>query len=138
MNTENLSNIVEVIRTSFETRDFGPLVNLFTDDGIYETPYAFENTRTVGIDAIRKRFAHVTESAWNKAVRINTVSAKSTVALDGNTVFVAFNITGIRISDNTPFDFPSSVAVIHTRNKHIYHYQDYPNVLGIRKAAGLE
>jgi len=122
---------------SFQTRDFDPMISLFTDDGIYETPYAFENSRAVGIEAVRKRFAQVAESTWNKAVRIDTVSVQLTPALDGSTVFVVFNITGVRVADNTPFDFPSSVAVIHTRNNYIYHYQDYPNVLGIRKAAGL-
>jgi len=137
MNTENLSRIVEIIRVSFETRNFDPMIDLFTDDGIYETPYAFENAQAIGIEAIRKRFAQVSESQWNKAVRINTVSVKSIPALDGNSIFVAFNISGVRVSDNTPFDFPSSVAIIHTRNNHILHYQDYPNILGIRKAAGL-
>lgn len=137
MTPQDPSNITEIIRTCFQTRNFDPMVNLFADDGIYETPYAFENAKTIGIEAIRKRFAQVSDSAWNKAVKIDTVSVKSMPMLDGETVFVAFNITGTRLSDNTPFDFPSSVAVIHIRNNHIVHYQDYPNVLGIRKAAGF-
>lgn len=113
------------------------MVNLFADDGIYETPFAVENNKAAGIEAIRKRFAGVAESAWNKAVRIDSVSVETMPGMDGETIFATFNITGIRLSDDTPFDFPSSVAIIHTRNNRITHYQDYPNVSGIRKAAGL-
>lgn len=138
MNTDNLSRIVEIIRMSFERRNFDPMVDLFTEDGIYETPYAFENAKAVGIEAIRKRFAQVSESTWNKAVRIDKVTVTSIPALDGNAVFVTFSISGVRVADNAPFDFPSSVAIIHTSNNCISHYQDYPNILGIRKAAGLD
>ena len=133
-----IENIVEVIRTTFQTRDFTPMVDLFTNDGVYETPYAFENARVEGIEAIRKRFAQVSTSAWNKAVKIDSVNVKATPALDGATVFAQFTITGTRIGGNVPFDFPSSVAIIRTQNDRIVHYQDYPNVAGIRNAAGLD
>jgi hypothetical protein len=137
MSAESLSNIVEVIRVCFQTRDFDPMVNLFADDGIYETPYAFENSKAIGIEAIRKRFALVADSAWNKAVKIDTVTVKTMPMTDGDAVFAPFSISGYRVSDNTLFNFPSSVAVIHVHNNRISYYQDYPNVLGIRKAAGL-
>jgi hypothetical protein len=130
--------IVEIIRTSFQTRDFTPMVNLFDDDGVYETPYAFENARVEGIQAIRKRFEQVSASAWNRAVKIGAVKVIATPAGDGTTVFVEFTITGTRVADQKPFDFPSSVAIIRTKHDRIIHYQDYPNVAGIRKAAGLD
>lgn len=132
-----IKDIIETIRTCFQTRDFGPIVELFAENGVYETPYAAENAKSEGIDAIRKRFAQVSDSPWNKAVRIEAVSVEITVADDGNTAFVQFIIKGTRVADGGYFDFPSSVAIIRSQNGRIVHYQDYPNVAGIRKAAGL-
>jgi ketosteroid isomerase-like protein len=134
---ENIQSIIETIRNAFQTRDFWPMVESFTDDGVYETPYAFENARSEGIQAIRQRFAQVSESQWNKAVKIEKVTVKATTALSGESIFVEFFIKGRRTNDNEPFDFPSSVALIQIQGNKITRYQDYPNVAGIRKAAGV-
>lgn len=129
--------IVETIRNAFETRDFGPFVDLFAADGVYETPFAAENNRIQGIAAIRAHFAKMTESPINKSMKIEKVSVESVPGADGTTVFVAFEIKGKRLSDGQPFDFPSSVAVLYTAGDKIQLYRDYPNVAGIRQVAGL-
>lgn len=132
-----IAQIIETIRNSFETRDFGPFVDLFTENGIYETPFAAENHKVEGIAAIRKHFAQMTESIINKSLKIEKVTVNSIPAADGSTVFVAFTIGGMRLADNTAFDFPSSVAILYTQQDKIIRYEDYPNVAGIRKAAGI-
>lgn len=132
-----IQNIVETIRNAFQTRDFGPFVDLFAEDGVYETPFAVENKRIEGIAAIRAHFAKMTESPINKSLKIEKVSAESIPAGDGTTVFVSFEISGKRIADGQSFDFPSSVAVLYTDGDKISRYRDYPNVAGIRQAAAL-
>lgn len=132
-----IQNIVETIRNAFQTRDFGPFVDLFTEDGVYETPFAVENKRIEGVAAIGKHFARMTESIINKSLKIENVSVESIPAADGNTVFVSFEIKGKRVADGQPFDFPSSVAVLYTDGNKIHLYRDYPNVAGIRQVAGL-
>lgn len=132
-----IAQIIETIRNSFETRDFGPFVDLFTENGVYETPFAAENNKVEGIAAIRKHFAQMTESIINQSLKIEKVTVNSIPAADGSTVFVAFTIGGMRLADNTAFDFPSSVAILYTQQDKIIRYEDYPNVAGIRKAAGL-
>jgi hypothetical protein len=52
-------------------------------------------------------------------------------------VFVSFEIRGKRVADGQSFDFPTSVAVLYTDGHKISIYRDYPNVAGIRQAAGL-
>lgn len=132
-----IKEIAEVIRISFQTREFAPMVELFAENGIYETPYATENAKAEGIDAVRKRFAQVSDSTWNKNVKIEEVSVKITPADNGDTGFLEFTIKGKNIKDGTRFNFPSSVAIIHSQNGRIVQYQDYPNIAGIKKAAGL-
>jgi ketosteroid isomerase-like protein len=132
---ENLREIVEIVRNCFQTRDFSPMVELFSASGIYETPYAQENNRSEGIEAIRRRFAQVTESPWNKAVKIDEVRVNTISSVDGRTIIAEFFIKGTRRSDQAPFDFPSSVAIITVHNGQIEHYKDFPNVAGIRAAA---
>jgi len=134
---EDIESVVETIRQAFQTRDFGPMVEAFAQNGIYETPYAAENSRSEGIDAIRQRFALITNSPWNKAVKIEDVSLNATPAADGGSFFVEFKIKGTSVKDQTPFDFYSSVAIIQIRNDKIVSYRDYPNVAGIRQAAGI-
>lgn len=130
-----IQDIVETIRKSFETRDFGPFVAQFTDDGVYATP--FDNNKIEGIEAIRKHFAKMTESIINQSLKIEKVTVNSIPAAEGATVFVAFTISGKKVADGSPFDFPSSVAVLYTQGSKITRYEDYPNVAGIRKIAGL-
>lgn len=132
-----ITAIVETIRNAFQTRDFGPFVALFTEDGVYETPFAAENKRIEGIEAIRAHFAKMTESPINKSMKIESVVVESVPAADGTTVFVSFEIQGKRTADGQSFDFPSSVAVVYTDGHQIRLYKDYPNVTGIRQAAGL-
>jgi ketosteroid isomerase-like protein len=132
-----IQNIVETIRNAFQTRDFGPFADLFAEDGVYETPFAVENKRVKGIAAIGKHFAKMTESVINKSLKIENVSAESIPGADGTTVFVSFEIKGKRVADEQSFDFPSSVAVLFTDGNKISLYRDYPNVAGIRQAAGL-
>lgn len=138
MASENLTGVVEVIRKCFQTRDFTPMVGLFASDGVYETPYAEGNNRQEGIDAIRKRFEQVVNSPWNNAVKIEEVMVNSIPSNDGVTVTVEFRITGTRLKDQVTFDIRSSIAVIKVTNGRIAFYRDYPNVAGIRKAAGFE
>jgi len=132
-----IAKIVETIRKSFETRNFGPFVDQFTENGIYETPFAAENNKVEGIAAIRKHFARMAESIINKSLKIEKVTVNSIPAADGTTVFVAFNISGTKVADGSSFDFPSSVAVLYTQEDKIIRYEDYPNIAGIRKVAGL-
>ena len=113
------------------------MVDQFTVDGVYETPYAFENSRCEGLKAIRQRFAMVSASAWNKAVTIDNVTVKNTPTQELSTVVVEFFIIGTRRTDGEPFNFPSSTAIIHTRDGCITHYQDYPNMLGIARSADI-
>lgn len=131
------AEIVEIIRKAFETRDFGPFIGQFADNGVYETPFATENNKIEGIAAIRKHFHQMTESVINKSLKIEKVTVNSIPAVDQTTIFVSFNISGTRLADGSSFDFPSSVAVLYTEKDKITRYQDYPNVAGIRKAAGL-
>src|ERR1700761_7016799 len=107
-------NIVETIRNAFQTRDFGPFVDLFTANGVYETPFAIENKRIEGITAISAHFAKMTESPINKTLNIENVSVESILAADGTTIFVSFEIRGKKVADGQSFDFPSSVAVLYT------------------------
>lgn len=79
----------------------------------------------------------MTESIINKSLNIEKVTVNSIAAADGTTVFVAFNISGTKVVDGSSFDFPSSVAVLYTQEDKIIRYEDYPNVAGIRKVAGL-
>jgi ketosteroid isomerase-like protein len=132
-----IAQIIETIRKAFETRDFSPFVDLFAENGVYETPFDAENNKVEGIAAVRKHFAQMTESIINKSLKIEKVTADAIPAADGSTVFVAFTIQGIRLADNTLFDFPSSVAILYTQQDKITRYVDYPNVIGIKKAAGL-
>ena len=132
-----IQDIVETIRNAFQTRDFGPFVDLFAEDGVYETPFAIENKRIEGISSISAHFAKMTESPINKTLKIENVSVESIPAADGTTVFVSFEIKGKKIADGQAFDFPSSVAVLYTDGDKITLYKDYPNVAGIRQAAGL-
>ena len=132
-----IQDIVETIRNAFQTRDFGPFIDLFAANGVYETPFAIENKRIEGIAAIGAHFAKMTESTINKSLKIEKVSAESILAGDGTTVFVSFEIKGKRIADERAFDFPSSVAILYTDGDKINLYRDYPNIAGIRQAAGL-
>ena len=132
-----IADIVETIRKAFETRDFGPFVNLFEENGVYETPFAANNSKIEGIDAIRKHFAQMTESIINKSLKIERVKVNQVPAADGTTVFVAFEISGKKVADSSMFDFPSSVAILYTQGDKIIRYQDYPNVAGIRQVAGI-
>ena len=133
-----IQHLVETIRNAFQTREFGPFVELFAENGVYETPFAFENNKVEGIDPIRRHFAKMTESIINKSLKIEKVTANSVPGADGTSVFVAFYISGKKVADDSPFDFPSSVAMLHTQDGKIIRYEDYPNVAGIRKAAGLD
>jgi ketosteroid isomerase-like protein len=139
MNDNNMLTMIETIRFSFETRDFKPLVDLFCEDGVYELPFALDenHVRDSGIMAIRERFAHFRDSAWSKAVRIDRVTVKTFPVVDQDAILVQFFISGVRKADGVSFDFPSSVAILRFKGDGIAHYQDYPNVLGINKAAGL-
>jgi ketosteroid isomerase-like protein len=137
MALENLNEMVELVRNCFFTRDFTPMVEKFSENGIYETPYSAENARFEGENAIRKRFAQVSESPWNKAVRITAVNVNAIEAKDGMTVTVEFSINGIRLCDNKTFAILSSIAIIEVRDGQIQTYRDYPNITGIRSAAGL-
>ncbi|TSJ43733.1 hypothetical protein FO440_05960 [Mucilaginibacter corticis] len=65
-----IQGIVETIRKSFQTRDYKPFVDLFTENGAYETPFAVENKRIEGLPAIGKHFAKKIESPINKALKI--------------------------------------------------------------------
>ncbi|TSJ35934.1 nuclear transport factor 2 family protein [Mucilaginibacter corticis] len=132
-----IQNVIETIRNAFQTRDFNPFVALFAADGVYETPFATENKRIAGIAAIGAHFAKMTESPINKAMKIESVSASSIPGADGMTVFVSFEIKGKRLADGQSFHFPSSVALLYIEGDKIKVYRDYPNVAGIRQAAGL-
>ena len=135
----NIREIIEIIRQCFETRNFTPMVNLFAKDGVYETPYALDGSliKSNGIDAIKKRFERVSESSWNKAVTIDTVTVETISLMESNSAVARFFISGKRNKDGAAFNFPSSVAIITIKDGRIVHYCDYPNLLGISKAAGL-
>lgn len=74
----NMESITEAIRSSFASRNFTPMVALFAEEGVYETPYAEAPNRWQGIEAIRARFRQVSDSGWNKAVTIESVTVRST------------------------------------------------------------
>jgi ketosteroid isomerase-like protein len=130
-----IADIVETIRKAFETRDFGPFLSLFDENSVYETPFAANNNKIEGIEAIRKHFAQMTQSPINKLLKIEKVTVNQVPAADGTTVFVAFQISGTKVADGNTFDFPSSVAVLYTNDDKIIRYMDYPNVERIRQLA---
>lgn len=135
MNSTSVTEIIEKARIALETRDYEGFISLFSEDGVFETPFALNGIeRLVGVEALRKHFGAGTEAG--KMLEIHHVKAVIYSAADPDIATVEFSAEGRSLFTSQSFDIPSSIAVIKCREGKIIHYRDYPNTMVIARLAG--
>ena len=139
MAISNAHEIVEALRVALETRRYDEFVGLFADDGTYELPFALPGVPGCfsGIASIRARFDAIAQSPMTTLLEVRQVSATIMQTADPEVVVVEFSARGTVLANGNSFDLATSIAVIRLDNGKVKQYRDYPNTLGLAKAAGV-
>ena len=131
--------IVEAIRSAFESRRYDAFVDLFAGDGTYELPFALPPSPQsyAGVAQIRGRFEAVATSPVGRLLKIQTLSATVHAGDDPAVTVVEFTAVGTQRESGAAFSVVTSIAVIRCEAGRVVQYRDYPNTLGIAAAAGV-
>lgn len=135
----NPAAVVEVMRLALEERRYSDFVAQFAEDGTYELPFALPGTpnRSAGIADIRARFEAIAQSPATKLIEVISVAANVIESTDPNVLTVELRTKGKARTSGEAFEVQSSIAVIRFENGKVKQYRDYPNSIGIAKAAGV-
>ena len=131
--------VIETLRDALEKRRFDLFVKQFAQDGVYELPFALPTTpgRFAGIDAIRARFEAIAQSPTTQLLQVTQVSAECMQTTDPEVAVVRFTTQARNSRTEEATTMISSLAVVRCRGGQVMSYQDYPNTLGIARAAGV-
>lgn len=138
MNRQEVSLLVDNLAKALATRDYALFLRDFDSEATFEVPFAIEGEKAYsGIDAIREHFNRVAQNPLFRLVQLDEVTGNWSFDAELGTLVVAYQTKATVVSNGEAFEIASSVARITIKNGKIAHYSDYPNTLGLAKAAGL-
>ncbi|MGA4964127.1 nuclear transport factor 2 family protein [Streptomyces pseudogriseolus] len=107
-------------------------VELFTEDGVLEFPYAPPGypTRLQGRDELRAHMA-----AFPKAFRVEMKDVRIHETVDPTLVIAELRCEGVALETGRPYD-QTYISVVETRDGRISRYVDYWNPLVAMEALG--
>ncbi|OBZ18084.1 hypothetical protein A8L34_00390 [Bacillus sp. FJAT-27264] len=116
------AEIVHAFQNYLVARDFESWFSLFSEDAVFEFPYAPEGytQRLVGIEEIRN---YVTELF--KLLKIHSFSTPELI-VSGEQIVAEYTCNGEVLGTGKPY-YQKYISVIHTRDGKITLFKDYWN-----------
>jgi len=129
MTSKTPLEIVAILADSLRTGDNQGFIENFDEAAVFEQPFSSSpNSRLEGLAAIQQAYSK--SNPLRRKIRIDKVTTDIYEGKDGDTLTVAFFITGMQMASNEPFSINSSVCIIRFQNGKIISYKDYPNSAG--------